>query len=93
MLRHIIHTLVGDNGHLGGYDALDYRKIKNSDAYKLGTYPILSVLLDKFARFLFESLDLPQLPADRSYFDVHSALLDDKVQNTWHTFHSINYIY
>jgi hypothetical protein len=40
----------------------------------------------KFARFLFEfhahrfeSLDLPFLPADRSDFDVHGALLDDKV--------------
>ena len=47
---------------------------------------ILSVLPDKFARFLFEfhghrfeSLDLPLLPADRSRFDVHGALLDDKV--------------
>jgi hypothetical protein len=47
---------------------------------------------DKFARFLFEyhshrfeSLDLPQLPADRSDFDVHGALLDDKVQNKCHT--------
>ena len=47
-----------------------------------------SVLPDKFARFLFEfhthrfeSLDLPHLPADRSDFDVHEALLDDKVQN------------
>ena len=28
----------------------------------------------------FESLDLPQLPADRSDFDVHGALNDDKVQ-------------
>jgi hypothetical protein len=27
----------------------------------------------------FESLDLPFLPADRSDFDVHGALLDDKV--------------
>ena len=57
------------------------------DAGKLGTYDILSVLPDKFARFLFEfhahrfeSLDLPHLPADRSDFDVHGALLDDKVQ-------------
>ncbi len=47
---------------------------------------ILSVLPDKFARFLFEfhchwfeSLDLPFLPADRSRFDVHGALLNDKV--------------
>ena len=51
-----------------------------------------SVLPDKFARFLFEyhshhfeSLDLPELPADRSDFDVHGALLDDKVQDKWHT--------
>jgi hypothetical protein len=50
----------------------------------LGNYPILLVLPDKFARFLFEfhayrfeSLDLPLLPADRSDFDVHGALEDD----------------
>ena len=54
----------------------------------LGTYEILSVLPDKFARFLFEfhvhrfeSLNLPFLPADRSDFDVHGALLDDKVHD------------
>ena len=53
----------------------------------LGTYPILSVLPDKFARFLFEfhsgrfeTLDLPTLPDDRSQFDVHGALKDDKVK-------------
>ena len=53
----------------------------------LGTYAILSVLPDKFARFLFEfhsgrfeSLDLPILPDDRSDFDVHGALEDDKVK-------------
>jgi hypothetical protein len=53
---------------------------------RLVTYPILSALPHKFARFLFElqacrfeSLDLPHLPADRSDFDVHGALLDDKV--------------
>ena len=28
----------------------------------------------------FESLDLPLLPADRSDFDVHGALEDDKVK-------------
>jgi hypothetical protein len=27
----------------------------------------------------FECLDLPFLPADRSDFDVHGAVLDDKV--------------
>ena len=74
-------------GQHGVFNALDYRKIKQGNAGKLGTYDILSVLPDKFARFLFEfhayrfeSLDLPLLPADRSDFDVHGALLDDKVQ-------------
>jgi hypothetical protein len=87
-VRHIVHTLVGGGGQHGGYDALDYRKITQGNAGKLGNYPILSVLPDKFAWFLFEyhshrfeSLDLLLLPADRSDFDVHGALLDDKVQN------------
>ena len=83
---------MGGGGQHGGFDALDYRKIHQGNAGKLGDYPILSVLPDKFARFLFEyhshrfeSLDLPELPADRSDFDVHGALLDDKVQTKWHT--------
>ena len=82
-----MHTLVGGWGQHGGYDALDYRKIKQGDAGHLGNYPILAVLPDKFARFLFEfhafrfeSLDLPPLPADRSDFDVHGALDDEQVQ-------------
>ncbi len=48
------------------FDALDYRKIKQGNAGPLGTYAILSVLPETFARFLFEfhsvrfeSLDLP----------------------------------
>jgi hypothetical protein len=76
--RHIVRTLVGSRGQHGGFDALDYRKIKHGDAGELGNYSILSVLPDKFARFLYEfhdfrfqSLDLPPLPADRSDFDVH----------------------
>ena len=83
---------MGGGGQHGGFDALDYRKIHQGNAGTLGDYPILSVLPDKFARFLFEyhshrfeSLDLPELPADRSDYDVHGALLDDKVQNKWHT--------
>ena len=86
MRRHIVHTLVGGGGQHGGFDALDYRKIKHGDAGKLGNYSILSVLPDKFARFLYEfhdyrflSLDLPPLPADRSDFDVHGALEDEQV--------------
>jgi hypothetical protein len=82
-----MHTLVGGGGQHGGYDALDYRRIKHGDAGKLGNYPILSYLPDKFAGFLydfhafrFESLDLPPLPADRSDFDVHEALKDEQVR-------------
>jgi hypothetical protein len=59
------------------------------NAGPLGTYPILSVLPDKFARVLFqfhcgrfESVDLPILPDDRSQFDVHGALKDETVFNT-----------
>ncbi len=82
-----MHILVGGGGQHGGFDALDYRKIRNGSAGRLpSSYPILSVLHDKFARFLFEfhacrfeSLDLPHTPADRSDFDVHGALEDDKV--------------
>jgi hypothetical protein len=76
-------TLVGGGcqHHDGGFDALNFRKIKHGDAGKLGRYAILFVMPDKFARvlykfhdFLFESLDLPPLPADQSNFDVHGAL-------------------
>ena len=67
------------------YDLLLYLLLhKTETAF---TYPILSVLPEKFARFLFEfhsgrfeSLDLPLLPDDRSQFDVHGALKDDKVK-------------
>ena len=76
-----MHTLVGGGGQDGGFDALDYRKIKHGDAGKLGKYDILSVLPDKFARFLYEfhdfrfsGLDLPPLPADRSDFDMVQSI-------------------
>ena len=94
-----MHTLVGGGGQHGGFDAFDYRRIRHGDAGKLGNYAILSVLPDKFARFLYEfhasdfrfdSLDLPPLPADRSDFDVHGALEDDKVRYlTWSVIHII----
>ncbi len=84
-------TVVPDDDGQRGPDEED-RKIHQGNAGKLGNYPILLVLPDKFARFLFEyhshrfeSLHLPQLPADRSDFDVHGALLDDKVQTNFQT--------
>jgi len=67
----------------------------------LGNYAILSVLPDKFARFMYEfrdfrfdSLDLPPLPADRSDFGVHKALEDDKVpymERYSHFLYNMNY--
>ena len=52
-----MHTLVGGGRQHGGYDALDYRSIVRGETGKLGNYPILAVLPDKFARFLFEFHD------------------------------------
>ena len=92
----VLATVVPDDDGQRGPDEEDRRdsKIHQGNAGKLGNYPILSVLPDKFARFLFEyhshrfeSLDLPQLPADRSDFDVHGALLDDKVQTNCNALH------
>ena len=45
---HIVHTMVGGGGQHAGYATLDYRKIHQGNAGKLGNYPILSVLPDKF---------------------------------------------
>ena len=55
----LVHTLAGMGGPFyGSYDALDYRLlVGNGDAGKLGKYPILSKLPDKFARFLYEFHD------------------------------------
>ncbi len=46
--RHMVHTMVGGGEQHGGYASLDYRKIHQGNAGKLGNYPILSVLPDKF---------------------------------------------
>ena len=76
----------GGGSFYGGYDALNHMLIIHGNAGKLGEYPILSKLPDKFARFLhefhdfhFQRMNLPPLPADRSNFDVHAALAPDQV--------------
>ena len=81
-----MHTLVGCGGQHGGFYALDYRRIRHGDTRKLGNYPILAFLPDKFARFLYEfhaflfgSLDLLPLPADLSNFDMHGAIGGEQV--------------
>ena len=92
--RHIVHTMVGGGGLREGYATLDYRKIHQGNAGELGNYPILSVCLTNLLAFCLnithialKGLDLPQLPADRSDFDVHGALLDDKVQTNCNALH------
>jgi hypothetical protein len=40
----------------------------------------------EFHSGLFETLDLPTLPDDRSQFEVHGALEDDKVKPLEYTF-------
>ncbi len=51
--------------------------LSEGDAGKLGKYPTLSVLQDKFAKLLydiwFSSLGLPPLPRDSGNFDVHGG--------------------
>ena len=78
VLRHLVHNLQGGRGNKGGYDALNHMLIIKGDAGHLENYPILSLLPDKFVRFLYEfhdsrfqRLDLPLLPHDRSDLDVH----------------------
>ncbi len=65
---------------------------RSSKGMLVNWVPVLSVLPDEFARFLFEfhsvrfeSLDLPILPDDRSQYDVHCALEDDKVKKSEYT--------
>ncbi len=47
-----MHTLVGGGGQHDGFDALDYREIKQGDAGRLGSKTILAVLSDKVTRLL-----------------------------------------
>ena len=79
--KHLVHILQGGRGNKGGYDALNHMLIIHGDAGHLGKYPVLSLLPDKFVRFLYEfhhslfqRLDLPPLPHDRSDIDVHRLL-------------------
>ncbi len=84
-------TLVGGGGQHGGFDALDYSKIKHRYARPLGPsgYPIVFVLPDRFLfefySAQFESVDLPLLPDDRIHFDVYCALEDDKMKQFEYT--------
>ena len=82
--RDMLHSLSSGETHNSGYDALQWESILHGDAGVYGKYSVLQVLPDKIGRFLFEyhselfnSLNLPDLPSDRSSVDVH-RLLDPK---------------
>ncbi len=77
------------------YQALDWESILHGNAGELLDYTELAILPDKIARFLYQyhsesysSLQLPQgpeLPDDRSNFDVHGMLTHQVDLQTIHT--------
>jgi hypothetical protein len=78
-----------------GYQALDSESILHGNAGELGDYSELALLPDKIAGFLYEyhsesysSLqpELPQLPDDRSNFNVHGMLTPHQID--LHTIHT-----
>ena len=55
--------------------------VHSSDITRRSPHHRIARFLFEFHAVLFERLDLPRLlPADRSDFDVHGALEDDKVK-------------
>ena len=87
--RDMTHSLSSGSSHNIGYDAFQWESILHGDAGYFGKYSVLQVLPDKIGRFLFEyhselynSLNLPDLPADRSSVDVHRLLSPREVSNT-----------
>ena len=84
-ITHRLCSLVKDDVPCG-YQALDWESILHGNAGELGDYSELAILPDKIARFLYEyhsesylSLQLPQLPDDRSNFDFHGMLIPHQV--------------
>ena len=79
--RDMTHSLSSRSSHNIGYNTFQWESVLHCDAGYFGKYSVLQVLPDKIGRFLFEyhcelysSLNLPDLPADRSSMDVHSLL-------------------
>ena len=60
---------------------LNYKKFQLFPLFTIMSllYVLFVLMLFEFHAHRFQRLDLPFLPADRSDFDVHGALLDDKV--------------
>jgi hypothetical protein len=51
-----VHTLFGGRGQNGGFDALDYRKIKQGNAGPWGTYAILCAIISIIAIMLINAI-------------------------------------
>ena len=97
--RDMTHSLSSGSSHNIGYDAFQWESILHGDAGYFGKYSVLQVLPDKIGRFLFEyhselynSLNLPDLPADRSSVDVHRLLSPREVSNTISIFAYFTYV-
>ena len=64
-----------------GFDSLLWYEILRNEVGSYGKYSFASILPDKIARFLFKfhgkefrTLDIPDMPVDRSRLDVHRML-------------------
>jgi hypothetical protein len=79
--RDITHQFSGGGKQNLGYAAIRWQLTLQGAAPGLGAYREITVLAEKTAKFLFEyhhdifqSLNLPHLPNDRSQIDVHKML-------------------
>ena len=90
LLFHLFHLFFIIFHYFSLFHGQKSTKMNYKISYYFSLFCIMTLLYalyaDKFARLLFEfhahrfeSLNLPFLPADRNDFDVHGALLDDKV--------------
>jgi hypothetical protein len=93
--RFITHSLAGGGSHNLGFHALRWEMILHGNAGEMGKYAVLSTLLDKIARFLYEyhdtsytSLGLPAIALDRSTINVHGILRPDQVQCVAYMYHT-----
>jgi hypothetical protein len=79
--RDIIHHFAGGGKENIGFAAIKWQMILHGNVPGMGDYRELAVLPEKTAKFLFEykghlfqSLNLPHLPSDRSEINVHGML-------------------
>lgn len=79
--QHIKHLLCGGGKRNEGWGALRWQETTGVDEVRYGKHPQIKYLAKKITNFLhefhgdlFPSLNLPQIPPDRSSTDIHSML-------------------